>query len=109
MIEEEIEREVQALDRKTVSDRAKYFEERLGIDWCGGHFLSFVSDAIELRNRLLHLEPDLQVSDAEVGKVRWITSMLPYYCCLKGSERFPAAFPGWISKTVTAEIPKHSN
>jgi len=103
IVEEEIEREVQEVDRKSVADRAQYFERRLRIDWFGGHVVSIVKESLDLRNRVIHAEPDLQVSDTDVDTARWVTFAVPYYCCLRASERYPVAFPGWISKTASAQ------
>lgn len=97
VLADEIEREVQSLDRKSVSERAKYFRERLQIDWVGGTAVPFVERVISLRNDILHSSIDRVVSNSQVEEARFVALTVPMHCCLCAAERFPLAFPGWIT------------
>ena len=67
IIEEEIERKVVSLDRKSIQDRAKYFAEDLKIPWSDGdELIEQVSDLNDLRNRILHENPDEEVSSDKI-------------------------------------------
>lgn len=67
IIEEEIKREVASLDRKSIQDRAKYFAEHLRIPWSDGdELIEQLSDLNDLRNRILHENPDEEVSSDKI-------------------------------------------
>lgn len=98
MIGEEIEREVQSLDRKNVKDRSIYFKDRLGVDWLNETVVPSVEGILELRNAILHNDPDRSVSANDVQEAKLVAIALPMYCCLRASERFPEAFPGFLQQ-----------
>lgn len=104
IVEDEIEREVQALDRKSVADRAKYFRERLKIDWFGDTAVPLVERVLTLRNDLLHENPDMLVSTNDVEYARFVALAVPMYCCLRAADRFPSAFPGWIKSPAGGSV-----
>ncbi len=54
LVREEIEREVQSLDRQSVEKKAEYFRDRLNIDWFGGKIVPLLDLAINVRNEILH-------------------------------------------------------
>ena len=68
VIEFEIEREVQALDHKTVEERAKYFQERLQLNWKQCTDFQSVQRVLEIRNQLLHENPGMTVTDSQLEK-----------------------------------------
>jgi hypothetical protein len=62
IIDVEIEREIQILDRKDVKEKDKYFRNRLGINWLDGTAGPLLADAIDLRNIMLHEDPNREVT-----------------------------------------------
>jgi hypothetical protein len=58
ILQEEVEREVQILDRKSTIDKAEYFLKRLGISWFDGTMIPILDSAIQARNTMLHENPD---------------------------------------------------
>jgi hypothetical protein len=58
IIDVEIEREIQIFDRKDTKEKDIYFRNRLGINWFDGTAEPLLADAIELRNIMLHEDPD---------------------------------------------------
>ncbi len=68
IIEEEISREINSLDRKSIEGRCKYFKEKLSIDWSfDGTALPLIKSTLETRNKILHEEPDYKLSRFELN------------------------------------------
>jgi hypothetical protein len=62
----EIDREVQGLDRKNADEKCKYFGDKLGINWFDGKANPLLERAPELRNRILHENPEQDVSETDL-------------------------------------------
>ena len=62
----EIEREVQGLDRKNAEEKCKYFTDKLGVNWFDGKVTPLLERALALRNRILHENPDQEVSGTDL-------------------------------------------
>lgn len=102
----EIEREVQSLDRKTVDERATYFQQRLGLDWRSAVELQAVRRMIEARNKLLHEQPNMTVTNDQLQEVRTVILGLPFHCCEQCIKKHPDAFEqwdGWLTTDWHAE------
>ncbi len=64
LIDEEIERAVNILERKNIRDIAQHFKDHLNVDWTfDGHILPIVEHVLSLRNKILHEEPDVKVGN----------------------------------------------
>ena len=92
ILDEEIEREVHALDRKNIEDRAKYFDERLNLDWFGGTIVPVARISCDLRNNILHTDPDVVVSDFDVNTTYLVAFSLPTVCIIQGALLYPDHF-----------------
>jgi len=101
VIETEIEREVQSLDRKSVEQRSKYFQEKLNLDWFNGTIVPILDQAIRYRNRILHEDVTAKVSDGDLT-MAGIAAVLPMWCCLQGVVLYPAGFT--MSNVNTEEL-----
>lgn len=66
ILQNEIEREVYSLDRKSLSEKAEYFKKRLDIPWSKGGFMGSLQKYFDLRNILLHEDPELLFSNKQV-------------------------------------------
>ena len=91
IIEEEIQREVQSLDRKNVRERAEYFAKLLDMHWLS-EWANPWERALDLRNKVLHEDPDAQVTDADLHSAYLFCTNLPLACVLKGSVLYPDGF-----------------
>jgi hypothetical protein len=89
---EEIEREVQSLDRKSVEDRAKYFRKTLNIDWFGGTIVPLLRKVILERNTVLHDDPDRQVDGMVVDLAHMVCVAIPWVSVAQAAVLYPGGF-----------------
>lgn len=69
VIAEEVERAVRALDRESIPKRAAYFRERLKLSWLeDADEQNDVNYSSNLRNWILHDDPEKDVTDNELDK-----------------------------------------
>jgi hypothetical protein len=81
IIEEEIEREVLAIDRKSVQERVRYFDERLRVSWGPSEVVDHLVRIVGLRNRILHEEPDEPVpADVLSNLAGWVLVVSGFAC-----------------------------
>jgi hypothetical protein len=92
VIREEIEREVQILDRKSTKEKAEYFLYRLGIGWFDGTIVPILGGVIDLRNEMLHENPERMVSDFEMVLLNLATSSVPIAITAQAAILYPTAF-----------------
>ncbi len=91
IIREEIEREVHALDRKNLEERVVYFKDVLNIKLHPSG-VKFAKKAFELRNRMLHEDPDCTVSINDVANALMASVFLPMLCIVHASVTYPEGF-----------------
>ena len=94
VIEDEIESVVQALDRKTVKDRAKAFE-KFGLAW--GTRAETVEKATLLRNRILHEDTDIEVTGWDLTNARSSAIVLPLQLYIAAEALYPKGFDSGIT------------
>src|SRR5262249_48935876 len=94
VIEDEIEYAVQVLDRKSVKERAKAFE-KLGLPWVDD--LDTIERVIILRNRILHEDTNIEVSDLDLGNARLIAMGTPLHLCMTAEDNYPSGFHSGVS------------
>jgi hypothetical protein len=87
VIREEIEREVQALDRESTKKKAEYFFERLGINWLPG--VDVLHIAIRLRNEMLHENPDRTVNELEYAIMQAASMFVPFLVIAQAALLYP--------------------
>jgi len=92
IVNEEIEREVQSLDRKTLKEREAYFDKHLNINWFDGKILPLVEPVFGLRNRILHEDPDTRVSEQDVKLAHVVCLALPMGCLMQAAVLYPKGF-----------------
>lgn len=89
ILEEEIERAVQLLDRQDVKTRAKAFD-KMGLRW--NVKVEDIERISTLRNEILHEDMNKEVSGWNLSHTRRLVVSLPTYLCLKGNRLYPDAF-----------------
>ena len=92
VLADEIEREVQILDRKSVSEKARYFLERLGIDWFDGKIVPFLERVIKVRNRIMHEDPDYKIKDEDIGTAQVVCFSIPWVTVIQAAVLYPGGF-----------------
>ena len=93
IIEEEIEREVHGLDRKSIEERCEYFKSRLAIDWSfDGTVLPPIKAVLESRNAILHEKPDLEVTEIELTLGMSILIGIPMVALVQAHLHYPDTF-----------------
>lgn len=93
IIKEEIDRKVASLDRISIQNRAKYFAEDLKIRWSDDHeLIEQVSDLNDLRNRILHENPDEEVSSAKILSALLTLIIIPSTLYLHGRKKYTGIF-----------------
>jgi hypothetical protein len=91
IVGEEIEREVQILDRKSTKEKAEYFLERLGIGWFDGTIVPILDGVIDVRNEMLHENPERIVSDIEMVLINLVTTSVPIATIAQAAILYPSA------------------
>ena len=67
VIMEEVEKQVYALDRKSVFDRANYFQSHLKLSWGkDSSCINIINRINDIRNDIVHKDTDLVVSEADL-------------------------------------------
>jgi hypothetical protein len=92
IIAEEIESEVAARDRESVRKRAEHFRDRLHAPWGPPELVDAADRATELRNRILHEEPDAKVSPEDLKDAAAAVLFIPGFVCQALVEQYPDAF-----------------
>lgn len=93
ILDEEIEREVQSLDRKTIKDRAEHFDKHLNISWFfDGAIVPLAEPVFQLRNTILHEDPDVKVSVNDLMQAKVVCYILPLSCIMQAAVLFPDTF-----------------
>lgn len=92
LIEEEIEREVQILDRKNVEEKVKYFRERLRIDWFDGTIVPLLARVLELRNVILHVDPNKKIEVLDIGLANTVCFTIPWVSVAQAAVLYPSGF-----------------
>jgi hypothetical protein len=92
IIREEIDREVQILDRKSTEEKADYFLRRLGIGWFGGTIVPILDKVVRLRNEILHENPERMPGDTEMMLLGLVTISLPLATVAQAAVLYPTAF-----------------
>jgi hypothetical protein len=93
VIQLEIDREVQLLDRKRPDERARYFHQRLRLNWLNQ--MPQVQRVLDTRNRLLHENSGMTVGDDELKEARSVALGIPFECTRQCVERYPTVFTQW--------------
>jgi hypothetical protein len=108
VIEEEIEAEVDRIDRQGVNERAKYFRETLGLKWGDPKlfkqfysqemnldhegFVTKIETYSNLRNKIVHEDTDYVVKQDELKEARDYFTCVPTLCCLQALKLYPTHF-----------------
>jgi hypothetical protein len=92
LLEEEFNREVFSMDRKSVSDRAKYFDERLKLPWPSKKTVNAIDRISKLRNSILHDDMEKVITGADLVHARFFTAIVPIHLIRLGSQKYPAGF-----------------
>ena len=107
VIAEEIEREVQTLDRQSVEKKADYFRDRLGISWFGHTIVPIMEAVIEARNEILHENADREITQFESIGLPIVTIALPLACTAQAAVLYPGSCrlpSGMDEATVRASL-----
>ena len=94
IVAEEIEREVQALDRQSVEKKADYFRDRLGINWFDHTIVPIMEAVVNARNEILHQNPDRKLSKFESIGLSMVTMMLSLACIVQAAVLYPGSCKG---------------
>jgi hypothetical protein len=86
VINEEIEKEVHSLDK------AKYFKEKLGIDWFEGKAVPLLEHVIDVRNSILHEDPNRKVDEIDMGLTIMMCTAIPFVCIAQAAVLYPKGF-----------------
>jgi hypothetical protein len=92
VIFDEIEREVQMLDRESTKKKGEYFLERLGINWFEGAMIPILEGVIRLRNIMLHESPDRMVSESEYAMMLMAIVFIPTTTIAQAAILYPKVF-----------------
>ena len=89
IIEEEIERAVQMLDRKSAREKCQAFA-KLGLSW--DEMAEKIDAVIRLRNEILHEDVNRLVTGQNIQDCRMCVLELPMRVCSAGMKAYPATF-----------------
>lgn len=93
VLEEEVEREVISLDRKSIKDRCDYFKNRLLVDWSfDGTVYPLIERSLNMRNEILHGDTDTKVEDSHLQITFAITTGITIVTIVQCHLLYPDAF-----------------
>jgi hypothetical protein len=92
ILEEEIGRAVASLDRKTYSERAKYFKTVLALNCFSKDSIATLKKLNHQRNILLYENPDLELSDVQLQRDYPVFIEVPWWAVAIGSQKYPGQF-----------------
>jgi hypothetical protein len=92
ILDEEIEREVQSMDRKTLEQRAEYFDTRLNITWFDGTIVPLMKPLFDLRNKVIHGDSVTCVSKGDLLLADTVCMALLWCCILQAAVLYPNSF-----------------
>jgi len=108
VLEEEIEVEVERIDRESTRKRVKYFSEKLGLKWGDPKlFQQFyhlkssedhkdvvlkIEKYSNLRHKIVHQDTDYIVKQDELGEARSYFTFVPSFCCEQAVKLYPSHF-----------------
>ncbi|MFH1063384.1 MAG: hypothetical protein V1747_10965 [Candidatus Omnitrophota bacterium] len=87
-----IDKEVYSLDRKNSEEKARYFKDKLGIDWFEGKIVPLLRHVIKVRNVILHEDHEYKVSEFEIGLAFMICQSIPYVTVAQAAILYPKGF-----------------
>jgi hypothetical protein len=119
ILEEEIEREVHALDRKNINQRAEYFRDHLRLswetresipEWCSQDMgaVAQIERLLGLRNGILHEKPLVEVSVQDLLLAFCFFLLVPLACCIRGNELYPESFSPVLEEVPAPPAPQKS-
>lgn len=91
VLEEEREREVRSHDRDSVEKKAKYFKDKLRLQW-PDQAKNDYEKSNNIRNSLLHEDPDRIVSTQELKTLHALAYTLPYAIVKQAIVVYPESF-----------------
>lgn len=93
ILQEEIEKEVHALDRKNAREKSAYFKDKLSIDYSfDGTIIPLLEHAIGTRNKILHEEPNSEVDKMSLGLSHLVGMAIPLVSILQAYIQHPSKF-----------------
>ena len=84
------------MDRKSVSDRAKYFDERLKLPWPSKMTVDAIDRISKLRNSILHDDMEKVITGADLVQARFFTAIVPIHLIRLGTQKYPAGFKAMV-------------
>ena len=112
IFEEEIEREVQSLDRKSIEDRCKYFLDKLSIDWFDGKIVPLMQRVFDKRNDIIHLDPNTDVTYNNLRLASLVGIAVPWVSIAQAAVLYPKGFKmieNLDPETARKLLPKRSS
>jgi len=108
VLEEEIEAEVERIDRQSAKEKAKYFKDKLGLKWGDPklfqQFYHLKSSEVHndlvlrierystLRNEIVHEHTDHVVQPDELKGAHTYFTFVPSFCCFQAVKLYPTHF-----------------
>lgn len=99
VLQDEIEREIQELDRKSWKVRAEYFRDTLGIDWSSKvittsklEIVPNIKKIFDLRNKILHEDPDTLINNEDRDLVAAVCMEVSSFSYGQAVARYPSTF-----------------
>ncbi len=94
ILEEEVSREVDILDRKSLENKIKYFINRLGVskEHLDGPFTRHLDEAISLRNRILHESCEMEITEKQVNEAEISCLIIGIFLFQNSWQKYPEIF-----------------
>lgn len=77
ILDQQIQREVEEVDRLSFQKRAEYFDKQLNLPMADEATLKFVGDMMKVRNEISHENPLKTVSPADLSKATTVLKQIP--------------------------------
>ena len=88
ILEQQVRREVEEIDRLSFQKRAEYFAKELHLPLADEQTLAFVAEMMKARNEISHENPLKTISPADLARVIKVLRQIPAHVCDKASTEY---------------------
>lgn len=89
VISEEVERQVYAIDRKSIFDRADYFKTHLKLCWGkDSNHIKTINRINDLRNNIVHKDTELQVSEEDLKEALRVCKAIVFQLMMDSMKHY---------------------
>lgn len=89
---EAVDQQVRELDRMPTKKRASFYQEKLQLSWGDDVKVKRITELIDKRHKLVHVDPQHTVTDKDIEDARELFCTVPHACFTKARLRYGSHF-----------------